>query len=171
MKMGADIYLQSVWKPFAENNPPRAPMPGTTVFDEMRASGGYFRNSYNNGDVMWAMGSSWQAVGEMLDEYGYLPVDRARELVEMIEARPLTREQVIAHVFGDMCNDHPLIGRVRKTLHKLAAKNGEQPPDPHRMPTQEETDDLVAFLNKRRDELLAILRKSIELDEPLYCDL
>ncbi len=69
------------------------------MFDEMRASGGYFRNGYNSGDVMWAMGLSWpHTVGGMLDSEGYLPVERARKLLAMIEARPLTKERLTQHL-------------------------------------------------------------------------
>ena len=121
--------------------------------------------------VMWASGLSWNIVGEMLDKNRYLPVKRARELVEMIEARPLTRDHVVAHVFGDMCNGHPVMGGIMRMVEEVEQEvTGEVPP-PRQPPTQEEIDSLVAFLNTRRNDLLAILWKSIELDEPLRCSL
>jgi hypothetical protein len=84
--MGVDIYLHSVWDPFEVNlkdkiaacfdavnkGPIRdaetAMAAADAAYDMMRASGGYFRNGYNSGDVMWAMGLSWRGtVAPMLD--------------------------------------------------------------------------------------------------------
>jgi hypothetical protein len=189
--MGADIYLQSIW-----SRTPPLPVPvesgGTLVvagilprsgevpldqmmqafFDEARASGGYFRNGYNAGDVMWAMGLSWQeTVRPMLNQRRYLPVKRARELVEIIEARPLTRERVAAHIFEHMTDGvepHPVTGGTMQMMEEaMAAAAGvkvrrKRPPD---------VEVSFRFLNARREELLTILRKSIELGEPLYCEL
>ena len=67
-------------------------------------AGAYFRNAYNAGDVMWAMGLSWHdTVLPMLVD-GYLPVERARELLTMIEARRLTKERLTQHYFDHMTN-------------------------------------------------------------------
>jgi hypothetical protein len=184
--MGANIYLQSVWS----RTPPLPDFAGGTLmrvtarsvheampdelqrfFDEARASGGYFRNGYNAGDIMWAIGLCWHAVAPMLDEQGYLPIPRARELVEMIEARPLTRERVAAHIFEHMTNGiepHPTTGPLVQVLQQVVAEAEGVELQPKRPP---DLDVLFGFLNKRRDELLTLLRKSIELGEPLYCDL
>jgi len=182
--MGADIYLQSVWKPFEEKQsqmPPPLPsafeseadFAGFTsdYFDEMRASGGYFRNGYNAGDIMWALGLSWQdTVSPMLDQ-GYLPIARARELIAMIEARPLTRERVAAHIFEHMTNgfcEHPVNGYLQRMMAEVAAEvRGELP----QKLSPPELDHLFGFLDKRREELLTILRRSIELNERLHCSL
>jgi hypothetical protein len=189
--MGADIYLQSLYKEFEDKGSSIAPFDESTetaedfrnrFFDAARASGGYFRNGYNAGDVMWAMGLTWHgAVSPMLDYegyeglgIGYLPIAKARELVEMIEARPLTRERVAAHIFENMTsgkNEHPLSGPVLRMMEKaMAEEAGEdnEPPPPLEHP---DLDGLFGHLNERRDQLLTILRKSIELDEPLCCDL
>jgi hypothetical protein len=179
--MGADIYLQSIWKPFDEKlsqTPPPQPSAFENVeafsaafFEEARASGGYFRNGYNAGDLMWALGLSWHdTVSPMLDQ-GYLPIARARELIAMIEARPLTRERVAAHIFEHMTNgidEHPVNGYLQRMMAEVAAEvRGELPPKL----SPPDLDHLLGFLHKRREELLTILRKSIELDEPLYCEL
>ena len=180
--MGVDIYLQSIWKPFEEtlsrrpkqttNNPAELITAATALYDEMRASGGYFRNGYNSGDVMWAMGLTWHGtVSPMLDK-GHLPIGRARELIEIIEARPLTRERVAGHIFEHMDDgaepDHPFVGRGLQWASDAAAAAAGKPFEPLGPP---DLDELLQFLNTRRDELLAILRKSVELYEPLYCDL
>jgi hypothetical protein len=44
------------------------------------------------GDVMWAMGLSWHGTVEpLLDKKRYLPIERAKELIAMIEARQSRR--------------------------------------------------------------------------------
>jgi hypothetical protein len=176
--MGVDICLQSVWKPFEETWRPQPLPPGADpeafmnrCYDEMRASGGYFRNGYNSGDCMWGMGYSWDTVGSMFDEHRYLPIARARELLEMIEARPLTRERVAAHIFEHMMDGvepHPSTGHLVQAMHEVAAEATGQTPPPL---APAGLDHLHSFLNKRRDQLIAILRKSIELNEPLHCSL
>jgi hypothetical protein len=130
------------------------------MFNEMRASGAYFRNGYSSGDVMWAMGLSWpHTVGGMLDSEGYLPVERARELLAMIEARPLTKERLTQHYFDHITHgveQHPVTGWLFRSLRGLLVL----PPN---------FDTLAAFLRQRRTELIALLKKSAALNEPLLC--
>jgi hypothetical protein len=188
--MGADIYLESVRNPWfaafeASEEARGRPIIGDfktvddikhaveRVYDAYRSSGGYFRNGYNSGDVMWAMGLSWtETVGAMLDaNKERLPVDRARELVAMIEARPLTRERVARHFFEHMTDGvkpHPVTGPLVQLMQDEADKAMGISPQPMLPP---DFDHLFAFLSKRREDLLAILRKSIALDEPLLCSL
>ena len=139
----------------------------TRHHDEWRASGGYFRNGYNSGDVMFAMGLSWpETVGPMLDG-ALLPVERARELISMIEQRPLTRERVGAHIFENM-TDGVDVNPFQRMMDQVAAEAAGLEPQKKPPPN---VDELFGFLNKRRDELLSILRKSVELGEPLVCSL
>ncbi len=118
--MGADLYLESIWNPFESDLEKRIEklLPATIprdvqaimdaanrVFDEMRASGGYYRNGYNTGDVMWAMGLSWPGtVSPMLDKDRRLPIKQARELIAMIEARLFTKEYLTAFFLENMTN-------------------------------------------------------------------
>jgi hypothetical protein len=131
----------------------------------MAASGGYFRNGYNAGDVMWAMGLSWpDTVMPMLDADDRLPIERARELLAMIEARPLTREVIGRHYLENMTNgreQHPTTGPIAWIVDGAEAAN-KLPPD---------FDRICQFLQQKREDLLAILRKSIEMNEPLVCSL
>ena len=173
--MGVDLYLNSVWEPWCADNMERVlnePNVETTsdaasnaaaaskMFDEMRASGAYFRNGYNSGDVMWAMGLSWpHTVGGMLDSEGHLPVKRARELLAMIEARPLTKERLTQHYFDHITQgveQHPITGWLFRRLRGLPT-----------LPPNFET--FTAFLRQRRTELIALLEKSVALNEPLLC--
>jgi hypothetical protein len=179
--MGVDIYLRSVHEPFMAKlklNPDEAYRRARSIasdpddlvalsnaiFDVLRESGAYFRNGYNDGDVMWAMGLSWRDVGAMLDEDGLLPVAKARELIDVIEAHPLTRERLIEHYF-DLATDqkkHPVTGPIVALERQLANREPPLPSD---------FDNLAAFLTERYEQLLAILRRSVELAEPLQCSL
>jgi hypothetical protein len=166
--MGVDIYLMSVWERWGQAQPswnrwddePFATVDelqhaATAVFDKARSSGGYFRNGYNAGDVMWAMGLSWRDdVGKMLDADGKLPIGCAKELIRKIEARPLTRERIAQHIFE----------RLSDGCVTYSTGFTEYGPAP-------DLDEMSAILCKRRDELLVILGKSIELGEPLVCSL
>jgi len=174
--LGADIYLESIFTPFAEaleREPRRVLRPGesmtdasTRFYDRLRGSGGYFRNGYNSGDVMHAMGLSWGIVGNMLDDRKYLPVERARELIALIEARPLTRDQAIAVMLGDVSGQARCAGKLIEVFSDKMPQSKQYQP-----PATAEIDRGLAFLIARRDELLAILRKSVELNEPLLCSL
>jgi hypothetical protein len=181
MTMGADIYLPSIFDPFLrayeerrEAQPSSNEGPIAAVercYADFRASGGYFRNGYNSGDVMWAMGLSWwETVGPMLDADARLPIDRARELLAMIEARPLTREVIGRHYLENMTNgrqQHPTMGPIARIAEDAVGDAGkeadnQQPPD---------FEHVCQFLQQHREELLALLRKSIERNEPLQCSL
>ena len=111
---------------------------------------------------MWAMGLSWPyTVGGMLVSEGYLPMERARDLLAMIEARPLTKERLTQHYLYQIAHgveQHPITGWLFRSLGRLPAV----PPD---------FDNLAAFLRQSRTELIAILKKSIALNEPLLCSL
>ena len=165
--MGVDIFLNSLWQPFEakykepklDERDPEASM--NRIYDEMRASDGYFRNGYNSGDVMWAMGLSWANVRLMLDSDFFLPVASARELIDTIEAHPLTRERVAAHISEHMAGGVDQPGNIQQMLEDMIGRpRSLEVPD---------TDRLFAFLNARRDQLLTILRKSVDLNEPLHC--
>jgi hypothetical protein len=174
--MGADLYLESIWNPFMDDLQKRGLSARTrqlaeddpiaavnSAYDEFRSSGAYFRCAYNEFDIMWAMGASWgDVVGSKLDEDRTLPVERARELVEIIEARPLTKAVLARHYLKNVTtngSEHPITG----WLTMMCAEVGfDEPPPP----------DFEVFARAmwtRRDELLTLLRKSIALNEPLLC--
>jgi hypothetical protein len=180
--MGADIYLRSVATEevmIAVKDrvlgAAHYKWPGELVdefYKQMRAAGGYFRNGYNSGDAMWAIGLSWPGtVGPLLTVDARLPIERARELVAMIEARPLTRESFARHFLANMTSgveQHPLTGRIHTLMYNAADEAAGLPPQPLLPP---EFENAFAFVSERREELLALLRRSIELGEPLECSL
>jgi hypothetical protein len=173
--MSVEIYLNSIWKPWFEAFKARGEIDAIVrahaddpmhalgcVNDAYRSTGAYFVNYYNAGDVMWAMGLSWhETVAPMLDTEQRLSVDRARELLAMVEARPLTREVVARHIFENMTDGVRPMQEMDLML-VVGEPLPTKPPD---------LDYAHAYLSKRRDGLLTLLRKSIELDEPLVCSL
>ena len=160
--MGADIYLNSVWN--EDRNRWHA------------SQSGYFRNSYNDSDVMWAMGLSWWGtVVPMLERGRWLPVLRARELLRIIEDRPLTDEVLVRHFsehISSGTNEHPITGPIESILAaELLNSNGnrlELSPEFFQPPKFE---SWSCSVRKQRQKLITILRKSIDLGEPLDCSL
>jgi hypothetical protein len=178
--MGIDIYLNSIWQPFLADwekrgSPPPAEHDNPIQIMEARfeyfaSSGGYFRNGYNGGDIMWAMGLSWsRTVSPMLDKKHRLPIEDARKLLSMIEERPLTKERLAAHYLKNMTDgtdQHPITGPLQEAIAE--ALGGEE--DTQR-PLPPDFEYFAGFLSKKREQLLTILRKSIERNEPLVCSM
>jgi hypothetical protein len=177
--MGADLYLMSYepqleeamkhWESdFPSSRDPQVILRAVEAsYAYQAAIGGYFRNGYNAGDVMWAMGLSWSRdVGPMVDDEGCLPLDHAQRLIDMIEARPLGRSEIAKHYLEHMTNgkeEHPLTGPM---LEAMRAGDNDSEPE-HLLPP--DFDELAEFLTGKQTELLAILRKSVGLGEPLRC--
>ena len=167
--MGADLELRSVIEPFVADKAnfrlphdadPVASM--ETLYNRLTATGGYFRNGYNSGDIMWVMGLSWNGtVLPMLDAEQRLPIERAGELIALIEANPMSDEQLAAVYLEQLTNGvepHP-VGRL---VDQACGVGPKDPPD---------FAVWAGFVRRKRNELLTLLRKSIALGEPLYCSL
>ena len=108
-------------------------------FDAMHPEDGYFRDSYNATSVFQVMGLSWWELGdELLDESSHLPVDKAKVLLAMIEQRPISYETVTAHY----------------EQHKLHE-------------SKQSIDEWYKYFTAKREQFMALLRRSIELNEPL----
>jgi hypothetical protein len=169
--MGVDIYLRSVYPP--DSDPatylPAGPLDRSNpvaalnaMYAKAQATGGYFRNAYNTTDVMWVMGLSWHdTVAPMLhgENKGELPIARARELVALIEARPLSSERLTDHYFSKMTEgiDPSPIGHIHNHVAEVLG-HPVVPPD---------FEAWAQHVHAKRETLLALLRKSIDMDEPL----
>ena len=64
-------------------------------------------------------------------------------------------------------NEHPALGPISRMLAADAPELGEI----EIKPDLPQFESWAVFVRHRREELIAILRKSIELDEPLFCNL
>jgi hypothetical protein len=176
--MGADIALLSVWTPFRVTTidpmePPEIESGADAVafqnfiYALSETSGGYFRNAYNENDVMAAMGMSWWGtVLPMLDDDCRLPIDKAKELIAMIEAKPLTKDTLGRHYLEMSSGMYSHRG-----IDKLKAELKREGHEVHEREFDVRFDDYLRVVNTKRDRLLAILRRSVELDEPLLCSL
>lgn len=171
--MGADIYLKAVYDPHAEKVRPKIDRAikarnkyigehsisfgnddakskqlqakVIALYDELH-SVGYFRDSYNNTSLFWLLGLSWwQLSEELCDGDRNLPVDKARELLARLEAMPVTPEMVEAWA-----------ARMRE-------KGGV---------VFDDEDNSVKgwgeMFAEKHKKFCALLRQSIELNEPLY---
>jgi hypothetical protein len=156
--MGADIYLNSIadrarnmYKPLFDDAVKRRDLAKTEgmkaewqakvekYFDAMHPEDGYFRDSYNASSVFQVMDLSWWELGDkLLDETAHLPVDKAKELLAMIEQRPISYERVTAHY-------------EQHDLHE----------------SKQSIDEWFKYFVTKREKFMALLRKSIELNEPL----
>jgi hypothetical protein len=158
MNMGADITLPSIsnrarsmYEPLfndAGKRRDRAKTEGMRAewqakvekyLDAMHPEDGYFRDSYNPSSVFQVMDLSWWELGDkLLDESDHLPVDKAKDLLALIEQRPISYEAVTAHY-------------EQNNLHE----------------SKQSIDEWYKFFVAKRERFMALLRKSIELDEPL----
>jgi hypothetical protein len=114
--MGADLYIDSLYEP---NQAVWAPQfeeaialcdsltPGTPEHEEARErlrycheqmySRGYFRDPYNDWDVLWQFGLSWwDDIIPMLDKEDRLSVSKARRLLAMLDQREEIFEERLA---------------------------------------------------------------------------
>ncbi|MDP2897661.1 MAG: hypothetical protein Q8Q12_14075 [bacterium] len=103
--MGADLYIPSLydpqkkeWKPcFNEAVEARNRLErGTPEYEaaqkrveesyEQMLSQGYFRDPYNNLDVLWQFDLSWwRDISPLLDKHGFLPVPKTRQVLKMLD--------------------------------------------------------------------------------------
>ena len=114
--MGADLYIQSLYEPNRAQWEPRfeaaverrdsllegsmeraeAQEAVERCFDQM-LSQGYFRDPYNNSDLLWQFGLSWWTdVIPMLDADGRLSVAKAVQLRDLLTRREDEFEERLA---------------------------------------------------------------------------
>jgi hypothetical protein len=165
--MGCDISLRSVFTEDVMNEALRkageSNDPGK-FYAEALATGGYFREAYNRYSLIAALGMDWnEDVGPLLNDKGELSIAGARHLLAELEVRPVSPAMV-----DDVCAGrsrlHPGVRVMQEQLGELAEN---AVPGPQEGDQAFFTDHLI----KRRELLMALLRRSIELNEPLECSL
>jgi len=108
--MGADLYLRSITNKaraeyeqrFYEACRERDLLPiGTPewntkqdevneLFDRLYPDDGYFRDAYNDCNLLWQLGLSWwQDIHPMLTKRNYLPIRQAKKFLKMLLEREL----------------------------------------------------------------------------------
>ena len=158
--MGADLYIESVTKKACRENEGafhqaakdrdvarteeeqrRLQQEVGKYYDAMYPEGYYFRDSYNEGSLLWQMGLSWwEDVGKLLTKSGYMSVANAKKFKQMIADRPISLTHQVK--FG-----HP------EWVH-----------DP-------ENPEWQTHFIKHREELLRFLDNAIEMNEKIRCSI
>src|SRR5262249_36527009 len=129
--MGVDIFIDSVFSPQLDAIKARWEGEATTletpetfirrttqIYDDLRATGAYFRCAYNESDPLWAVGLSWRGDVWPLIKEGRLSLEAMRGLVDLIEDRPLTRERFARHYLENMADGahrHPVTQWLQET--------------------------------------------------------
>lgn len=75
-------------------------------FDKL-FSVGYFRDSYNNSNLLWRFELSYWQNDLRLDEEGYLPPSEARRLLDMLKQREPIFEESLQRISEDGWSDSP----------------------------------------------------------------
>jgi hypothetical protein len=109
----------------------------TAIYDVLRATGGYYREPYNELGLFPLLGLSWECVWRSLEDRSALPPAHARHLLVEIEQHPITPD---------------LVERAIEITTSQAQKNPQW---------------MRQFYTSRREELMALLRKAIERNESL----
>ena len=160
--MEADIYLRSIATDKVQQdvvtatvgtNPHVGEREGAerlnAYYEQLAETGGYFRDPYNESSMLHAIGMDWSRdVTPLLNEKAELSIEGARHLLVEIEARPISLGMV-----------EDVLRREGFSTHKIPGRAGL------------DAEGFAKHLNKRRDRLMALLRRSIELNEPLECSL
>jgi hypothetical protein len=189
--LGADIYLRSVATDAVQEAVCQSLMPpgGTIIapaevisalnqyYERLAETGGYFRDPYNESGLLPALGMDWgRDVSPLLDSARTLPIAGARHLLVEIEQRPIT-PAMVEEILAGRGTPHPMVAFMRRIreefgddLHIAGLVEKTRPDEPLR-PGQFDAQGFMRHLIKRRARLMRLLRRSIEQNEPLLCNL
>jgi hypothetical protein len=174
--MGVDIQLDSILLPWLDRYEFKSDPAGTAdeviaqlndFYRDYESSGGYFRSGYNESDALWAMGLSWEDdVFPLRDAERKLPIAAARDLLAKIEARPLTPERCTEHIRANLTSGERRY-QGRKSVQQMLDEMKAQVTGCELAEPEYDIEEFMPWRNRKRDTLMAILRRSIELNEPL----
>jgi hypothetical protein len=161
--MGIDITLRSVLSDEAAiaivdreviAHPARGGELMEAVFSAWTATGGYFRDPYNNWGLLMILGIK---IGQFVSG-NEVSVEAARFLLAELEHQPITPDLVDRALYG------PNLG-----VHAMEEEMGLREP---RSGAVDDADRERAqgWFTDKRDNLMALLRRSIALNEPLHCE-
>jgi hypothetical protein len=119
---------------------------------------GYFRDSYNSSSLFWMLGLSWWKLGEeLLDDERNLPIAKAKEHLALMEAKRAEFDKLFA----------AWVSAKRKGKRKTKANPYAE--EPWKFEGEGETvPEWEAYLRDKLDRWIALLKQSIELNEPLH---
>lgn len=184
--MGADIYLNSIyerqnekWRPifeqavknrdkfcqrYGEMTDPKLKLQYDKLQAyvneayEMMAEAGYFRDSYNDTSLFWMLGLSWAKLSdELLDEDYNLPIEAARRHLAVVE----TARDRFDPLFAAWVE--------RERQGKSTARGDAYDLEGNNFTGEDNTvADWEAYFREKLDRWIALLKQSIELNEPLH---
>jgi hypothetical protein len=159
--MGFDMWLPSIFdydSPQGEllsavdGDRVSSPIYKERVYDAMRATGAYYREGDNGRGLLSLLGLSWHEIMDSLEDRTTLPPTRARHLLAELEKRPFTKAMLFAE-------------------RQETATEQPMPPSPREFDlSEEQINEACSLYAKRRQELMALLRRAIERNEPLRID-
>lgn len=108
------------------------------LFNKLYSSEVYYRDSYNHGSLLWALGLSWwDDVTKYIDDEGDMSPEKAQEFLDVIEGADLDiGKEFLKQAYEDEGWTH---------------------------------DECVEYFEKRREELISFLQKSVDTKESIGC--
>jgi hypothetical protein len=176
--MGVDIYLRSVMTDDVFESTLKDLMAGrdgltsrseiletlNQYYERLAETGGYFRDPYNESGLFHAIGMQWSRdVGPMLNN-GELSIDGARHLLAELDRRPIAPAMADDVLAGRGTPD-PIVEWMRNEAAAELSAGFVHPAG------NLDAAGFTRHLIKRRKRLMVLLRRSIELEEPLECSL
>jgi hypothetical protein len=145
------------------------------VYDALLATGAYFRDPYHRYGLFAVLGMDWSRdVGLLLDAERRLPVMAARQLLLELGSRAITMQAIEDAQHREATGIEAIIERAQEqAAQELDHSSWPAHVRPQQMRHEREVspEEYMAHLIRRRQLLMALLRRSIELNEPLHCDL
>jgi len=156
--MGADLYMNKSFKenelkyqpqldkkieernalPEGSDEANKAQEKVGELFNKLYSSEVYYRDSYNHGSLLWALGLSWwDDVTKYIDDEGDMSPEKAQEFLDVIEGADLDiGKEFLKQAYEDEGWTH---------------------------------DECVEYFEKRREELISFLQKSVDTKESIGC--
>lgn len=169
--MGADIYLQSEYERKSKEfdlDMKRAALDTARERGEdmtkaradfeaallQTEEGTYFRDSYNSSNLAWLVGLSYWVEGEHLDKDGNLPPHRQVHWLNTLQ------QADIKVIVTDAIENY-------KKNAKLGAMSDDRLKPELGLEPNEKVEDVIRYFEKKKERLMALLTKGIELNEAL----
>jgi len=129
------------------------------AYEILTESPGYFRDSYNDTSLFWVLGISWWEIADkMLDEERNLPIEHAKELLAFMETERETFDETFA----------AWVEKKRKGK-KEGVDGALYDEKPWKFDTEGgSVEDWRKMFRTKLDRFIELLKRSIEMNEPLH---
>jgi hypothetical protein len=133
------------------------------AYDILMESPAYFRDSYNDTSLFWVLQISWWEIADkMLDEERNLPIDRAKELLAFMQDERRTFDATFdAWVEKKRKGQKEGVdGAIRDEKPWTFGETGSN--------TESSVEEWRKMFATKLDRFIDLLKRSIEMDEPLH---